>query len=249
MKKIIIILGFIISFTLIGLGVYGLVLDMDRGNVSNNNSINKLDVLKNSIETLKGINNFTYGVEVTTNKEEENATSLIKMDLSTNQSEISMVIANAVVMHSYTVLEEGLLVNYLSMPLFGSDNYSKTIETEGSSSINFNSTRYDVLLNNISLFEDRGNNIFMGIFPKEIASALDINSNDENQQLEIVGDVIILITLNADNGVDNILYNFSNSIKGEEEIYTNYVMVETYSNIGNTEIVVPDEVKNSAIES
>ena len=148
MKKVIVVVGLVISFIFIGLGVYGLVLSKQQNVPINKEETNNLDVLKQSIEMIKNINNFSNEFNVTTNKPEQNTNITYKIDLGTKQSEILMIENEITTSHSYTVLENGNLVNYLSL---GTKDYLKTSQIENDSSSTFDRTRYEVLINNIYL--------------------------------------------------------------------------------------------------
>ena len=87
--------------------------------------------------------------------------------------------------------------------------------------------------------------MFVGIIPKEFAKNILFSTGEDNTEIEVIGDIQTIITIN-NNVIDKIVYDYSNTIKAGEEVYTKYVVTEKYYDIGNTIISVPDEVKNSA---
>lgn len=238
MKKTVVVLGFIISFVLIGLGVYGLILSNEENTSINKEETNMLDGLKNSFEAIKNINNFSYEYNITTNKGEK-VSGFLKVDLDTRQSE-KLIKENGIQeRHSYIVLENGTWVNYLSL---GDEDFKKNPDENGAYVI-LDTPIDEVFLNNINLFEEKENDTFVAMIPKEVASSF-----LEDEEIEVIGDIQVVVTLNG-NYVEKIIYDCSNVIKSGEEVYTSYVITEKYYDIGSTVINVPDEVKNNAIQS
>ena len=129
MKKVIIIIGTIISLLLIGIGIYGLVLSGDlpflnnksnTGGNNNNNAVTfTMEDLKNSLERIKNASSIGVTTSVDSNKESNNITATMNVNLTTKENETVASLKGVELAHAYTVLENGELVDYATMPMFG----------------------------------------------------------------------------------------------------------------------------------
>lgn len=249
MRKILVVSGLIVSFFMLGLGIYGMIEDN-----ASNSSITKeenvsLDTLKESLQKLKTVKSLTYEMQLQTNKESENSNALIKLNLDTEECEMKMSIGGQKIMHSYSIIENGSLVDYMTAPGLGMNEWY--ISSGDTSSFNYDNSYLDIFLEHMNNFRLE-NNIFKLTLPKEKARMLlnIISVEDKNiieEDTQIIGDILVTIKLNGNRDVASITYDFSHSIQTGEEIYTKYVLTESYYSLGTSEIVVPEDVKNSAV--
>lgn len=256
MKKGIIIFGVTFSLILMSIGTYGLIKSGDLTFLNNNEVNNKennnkenitlsIDDLQSALLKLKNANSFSCDYKTTSSVESYNINASLKLDLVTNEDEILYAVKNVVAMHSYAILEEENLVSYSLVPLLGMNEW---IKSTGEVYSNYDNSDLDIFLENISLFKIE-NNVFKAILPKELAIAVysgyDLTSED-NDSDEILGDIPIEIHLSSDKNISIINMDYSNNIKIDDEVITEFKSIQSYSNIGNTKITVPEEVKNSA---
>lgn len=250
MKKGIIILGVTISLILISIGVYGLIMSGDLP-LLNNKSKNDYNVnenitlgindLQNALERLKNADNLCVNIKTISSIESENFDVSLKANLLTNEDEIIWLIENEVALHTYTILEEGNLVSYSLIPMFGMNEWIKSDEDSSSS---YDNSYLDILLANINLFKIE-NNMFKAILPKDLATTI-YNSDSDDVTAEIFSDIPVEIQLSSDKNISIISFDYSNNIKLNNEVITDYKLINSYTNIGNTKIEVPEDVKNSA---
>ena len=112
----------------------------------------------------------------------------------------------------------------------------------------------NLLIENISLFRIEYN-VFKALLPKEIASQIlassdtESTSSTEEDDTVVFGDVQAQIKLSNDKNTIDIILDYSNVIKENEETFTKFIVTESFSNIDTTKIVVPDEVRNNAVDS
>lgn len=261
MKKVIIIIGTIISLLLIGIGIYGLVLSGDlpflnnksnTGGNNNNNTVTfTMEDLKNSLERIKNASSIGVTTSVDSNKESNNITATMNVDLTTKENETVASLKGIELAHAYTVLENGELVDYATVPMFGMNDWSKSV---GKSTLDFDLSYMNLLIENISLFRIE-DNVFKALLPKEIASQIlassdtESTSSTEEDDTVVFGDVQAQIKLSNDKNTIDIILDYSNVIKENEETFTKFIMTESFSNIDTTKIVVPDEVRNNAVDS
>ena len=98
MKKMLMIIGVIVSFILIGLGIYGLLASNSLNNVQTNDS------LKESLENIKSAKRFTMIMSTESNVSTDNIEMFLRANLETNESETSVSMSGILLMHDYDVL-------------------------------------------------------------------------------------------------------------------------------------------------
>lgn len=256
MKKGIIILGVTISLMLISTGIYGLIMSGDLPFLNNNSTDNKNDKeisekvnlnindLQGALSKVKSASNLSLNIKTISSVESKNYDVALKINLVTHENEMVWSIENEVALHSYAILEEENLVSYSLMPMLGMNEW---IKSTGEVSSDFDTSYLDILLDNISLFKIE-NNVFKAILPKELATIIynsDID-DDEDATGEIIGDIPIEIQLTSDKSIAMLSLDYSNNIKIDDEVISEYKLIQSYSNIGNTKISLPEDVKNSA---
>ena len=162
MKKMLMIIGVIVSFILIGLGIYGLLASDSLNNVQTNDS------LKESLENIKSAKRFTMIMSTESNVSTENIEMFLRANLETNESETSVSMSGILLMHDYDVLEDGQMVTYSSVPMLGINDWYRTPATTSNITNDADNT-IDVLIQNIDYFE-KENDVFKAVFPKESLS-------------------------------------------------------------------------------
>ncbi len=244
MKKMLMIIGVIVSFILIGLGIYGLLASDSLNNVQTNDS------LKESLENIKSAKRFTMIMSTESNVSTENIEMFLKANLETNESETSVSMSGILLMHDYDVLEDGQIVTYSSVPMLGINDWYRTPTTTSNITNDADNT-IDVLIQNIDYFE-KENDVFKAVFPKEIANQLykssdNADSNTSSQDgPDVVGD--IPVTIKDENGSISIIVDYSNNAKIEDEMRTKLILSIVYSEIGTAKVEVPEDVKASIKE-
>lgn len=244
MKKMLMIIGVIVSFILIGLGIYGLLASDSLNNVQTNDS------LKESLENIKSAKRFTMIMSTESNVSTENIEMFLKANLETNESETSVSMSGILLMHDYDVLEDGQMVTYSSVPMLGINDWYRTPATTSNITNDADNT-IDVLIQNIDYFE-KENDVFKAVFPKEIANQLykssdNADSNTSSQDgPDVVGD--IPVTIKDENGSISIIVDYSNNAKIEDEMRTKLILSIVYSEIGTAKVEVPEDVKASIKE-
>ena len=252
MKKIIIPLGLVISICLLSIGIFGFTMNYlsnDNNAISNNDNIEdiKLKIVQ-GLNELKNTQNLTWSMNLVTEKEEENVSSVVKMNLETNESEVSMTMAGQEFVHSYSVLEEQQLVSYTYTPMLG-DKWVRAVDNESTTS--YDRSYLDIIANNIETITTATDNLYQVVIPKEQAKTLLANSKDDSEESttdEIIADIPVRIIIN-NSAVETIQIDFSNCIKRESIVVTKYTLTNSYKDIGTTVITVPDDVKNNAVSS
>ena len=242
MKKIIVVVGLIVSICLLGIGIFGLSAKLMEGNKVEVEEDVKSKV-RDGLQKLKSAQNLTWNMELITEVEEEKASTMIKLNSLTNESEVVMTIANQEMLHSYTVLEEEKLVSYTYTALLG-NKWVKSIDEENT--MNYDSSYFDIILEQVDYTEKIMDNFYQIIIPKEKAKDLLNENNEEETQEEIIADVPVKIMFDT-NGITTVQIDFSSCIKKEEKVITKYVITNSYRDIGNTVVSVPVEIKNNAV--
>lgn len=241
MKRMIVVAGLLVSVCLLGIGVFGLSIKLSGPNKIEVGEDIKTKVSE-GLQKLKSAQNITWNMDLTMEKEEEHASTMIKMNSLTKESEVIMKIADQEVMHSYTVLENANLVSYTYTVLL-KDKWIKSMDEE--SIMNYDSGYLDVILEQVDHTEKITDNFYKMLIPKDRAKELLNQDNGEEMQGEIVSDVPVKIIFDVNNTIVQI--DFSNCIKEEEKVITKYIMTNSYKDIGTTVISVSDDIKNNAV--
>lgn len=243
------VVGLITSCLLLGLGVYGLVTNETKKvpNPMEESTSLTLNHLNSALQNLKSVTNLTSEMQVETNKEDENINTVVKANLNTKEVEMKMSLLGVEIFHSYSVIENNVLVDYMTAPGLGMNEWYKS--SGDNSSFKYDNSNLDILLENIENFQVV-NNVFKITLSKEQAESL-LNmlsdEEDDSENVQLVGNITVTIKLNSNQEIANIIYDFSNSFQMNEEIYTKCILSESYYNIGSTEIIVPEEVKNASL--
>ena len=246
MKKGIMIVGFVVSIILIVLGIFGFsvqYLDEDKQEIPQNENVE--EKIRNEIQNLKQAKNLTWQMNVVTENDDENASTLVKLNLGTKESEMVMNMAGQEVIHSYTVLEDGNLTSYTRMALMG-EKWIKLVDEE--SNITYDSSYLDIILKQFGTLEKKADTLYQITIPKEEAQKMweTMTSDSEENTDEIITDVFALIVFSGKT-VDSIQLDFSNAVQTTDGMLTKYVVNNFYSNVGSTIITVPEQVKNNAV--
>ena len=243
MKRMIVVVGLLVSVCLLGIGIFGLSVKLiDDNKVEFEEDVKSK--VRDGLQNLKSAQNLTWNMNLVGETEEEKASTMIKLNSLTNESEVIMTIANQEMLHSYTVLEEEKLVSYTYTALLG-NNWIRTIDEENI--MNYDSSYFDIILEQVDSVEKLADNFYQVLVLKDRARKLLNENNEEEIQEEIIADVPVKIMFDA-NGITTIQIDFSNCIKKEEKVITKYVMTNSYKEVGTTVVSVPDEIKNSAVE-
>lgn len=251
MKKVVIILGMLISLSLIGIGILGFSIEYLEKDNQDESKVPAIEVikenLKQGIQNLKQAKSITWEMDITREIETENVSSLIKMNLETNESEVAMNMAGEEFVHSYTILEDGVLVSYTYTALLG-NSWIRTMDNE--SSMSYDTSYFDIILQHLDTLVVLSDMIYQITIPKEQAQQL-LSLEEENIE-ETTEEVIANIPVSfliSDKKIETIQMDFSNAVQTTNGILTKYIMTNTYKEVGSTVIIVPNEVKESAVSS
>lgn len=206
--------------------------------------VNFNDDLETAIKKVKSANSLTRKISLQSNKSDESTEAILKLNLTTDESEVIMYFSGTEATHIYTVLEGSKLIDYISMPLFGSDEWFRS---DSSSTTSYDDKFHDELLKNIDIFNNDGNNTYTATLGNSASLSLYKSiSSDEENNVQFVNGMTVKVVISSKN-IDKIILDMSNSIKIDGQLRTKFTMTIDYSNINNTKILVPEEVKNSAI--